>query len=183
LRTTFALGTNLALRAGIAFGATAFLETPGTVTAVALGAALATFVTEAFTALAALEAAFAALATALPTMIGGLARGGREDVELGLLGRSGRCRRGNRSCRDCARNRSHRRSGGRFCFRGFIDHGSVGRDRGGGFNLGSRGRSGLSDRSGRHGCRRGDGSGSCGSRLGLGRGGSKTAGIAGQRDH
>ena len=192
------LRAGLALRAVLTLGTTTFLEATSAFAALAIGAfalgtitlravsvetaltAFATLTAEAvaFTALAALETAF----TTFPALVGVLARGRREDVELGLLlgARSGRrcgndggcsdrsCRSGDRGFR-LGRGSAHR-SGG------------YGR-RGGGLGLRSRGRSGFCDGGDRRGGRLGGGSGSRGSGLGLGRGGTEAAGVARQGDH
>lgn len=192
--TDFALRTNFALRTGFAFRTTALLETPGTI---AFATAISTIAAETFaTALAALKAsftalaslktaftAFAALVAALPALLGGLARGGRQDVDLGFFRRSCGSRRGYRSYGYGAHDPSRSSGRGRIRLGGCIGHGSFGWCRSGYLSLGSRGRRGLGDGSGRRGGRLGDGSGSRSSGFGLGRGGTKTAGSTGQRDH
>ena len=179
-RTNFALRTGLALGTAFAFGATAFLETARAIAAIPFGTAFATLVAErtvalAGTTFATLEAAFAVFAAAFPAMLGGLARGRREDVELGHLGRS-LMRHGGEG-----RNRRRGLGGGRLRHGSGFDGRSDGSRGSGDLGLGSRGRSGLGcggDRSGR---RRGDGNGSRRSGLGLGR--TKTTDITRQRDH
>jgi hypothetical protein len=108
----------LGLGTVVAFGATAFLETATAFATIAVetAAALAAVVTVgavAFAAFATLETAFATLAlgafaleafalrtfgtfATFPTLFGGSARSGGEDVELRLLFRRGRGRGGDR---------------------------------------------------------------------------------------